>query len=234
MAGNIEVLNNIPFTLDTAALLSEVHVSQQSEDARDIHDLVKIAGRLARPKAVYKGSYIENRDRDKVCIDGVVFSSRVLSANLRAVERVFPYVATCGKELDELDVAPDNFARRYWLDTLKGMVLHVSLEFLYNHIRAKYALDKTATMSPGAADQDIWPIEQQRQLFSLFQNVEDSIGVKLTDSCLMIPNKSVSGILFATEVNFRSCQVCRRKNCPSRKAPFDKDLMRSYGHTVEE
>ncbi|MBC8461851.1 MAG: hypothetical protein H8D67_28105 [Deltaproteobacteria bacterium] len=35
-------------------------------------------------------------------------------------------------------------------------------------------------------------IEQQKELFSIFGNVEDLIGVKLTDSYLMIPNKSVS------------------------------------------
>ena len=83
-------------------------------------------------------------------------------------------------------------------------------------------------MSPGAGDADTWAIEQQRDLFSLFGNVFELIGVELTDSFLMIPNKSVSGILFPTEIDFRSCQVCHRKNCPSRSAPFDRRLWETY------
>lgn len=36
-------------------------------------------------------------------------------------------------------------------------------------------------MSPGAGALDNWPIEQQRELFSLLGNVDTMIGVKLTE-----------------------------------------------------
>ena len=54
-------------------------------------------------------------------------------------------------------------------------------------------------MSPGASEKYVWPIEQQKELFSLFEYVEKLIGVKLTDSYLMIPNKSVSGFLSSSK-----------------------------------
>jgi len=41
----------------------------------------------------------------------------------------------------------------------------------------------------------------------------------------MIPNKSVSGLFFPTEVPFESCMVCRRPHCPGRKAPYDPDFL---------
>ena len=230
----VEVLDQIGFEMDTGALLSRLRIRKGSGDAKDLHDLVETVRGLVRPKAIYKVSYIEARENDKVLIDGVVFSSRILSANLREVQRVFPYVATCGKELEELDIASDDFTRRYWLDTIKEGALRACVEYLQDHLKRKYVLGKTATMSPGAADRGIWPIEQQRQLFRLFGNVEDLIGVKLTESLLMIPNKSVSGILFPTEVSFKSCQVCQRQNCPARAAAFDRELMKSYGQAVEE
>jgi hypothetical protein len=40
----------------------------------------------------------------------------------------------------------------------------------------------------------------------------------------MLPNKSVSGIRFPTEIAFESCQLCRRENCSSRRAAFDKNM----------
>jgi len=38
---------------------------------------------------------------------------------------------------------------------------------------------------------------------------------------LMTPNKTVSGIVFPSEKAIRTCQVCKRENCPNRQAEFD-------------
>ena len=79
-------------------------------------------------------------------------------------------------------------------------------------------------MSPGAAEAEVWPIEDQAPLFQLLVDVEESVGVRLTESLFMVPTKSVSGIRFASERDFRSCQVCRRPRCPRRAAAFDAAL----------
>ena len=77
-------------------------------------------------------------------------------------------------------------------------------------------------MSPGSlAD---WPLEQQRALFAVLGDTEGLIGVRLAESCLMIPTKSVSGMRFPTETSFESCQLCPRAVCPGRRAPYDKGL----------
>jgi hypothetical protein len=81
-------------------------------------------------------------------------------------------------------------------------------------------------MSPGSLSD--WPIEQQRPFFSLFDDVEEAIGVKLAKNLLMIPQKSISGIYFPTEVSFYSCQLCPRERCPSRQAGYDEKLAREY------
>ena len=83
-------------------------------------------------------------------------------------------------------------------------------------------------MAPGGRGQDLRPIEQQKQLFSLFGNVEDLMRVKLIDSFLVIPNKSVSGLCLSTEIRFESCQLCARRICTERRTPYDKNLLESY------
>ena len=83
-------------------------------------------------------------------------------------------------------------------------------------------------MAPGSGTTDVWPITQQKELFSIFGNVEDLIGVRLTDKYLMIPIKSVSGILFQTETTFETCQLCPREACIGRRAKYDPDLVRKY------
>lgn len=224
----MEILDNIPFEVDTDALLSSVHVEEGSEDARDIRELVEVAAPLARPKAIYEVSYIEHKDHDTVDIGDVRFISRVLRVNLDAVERVFPFVATCGKELEEISIPSDDFMRRFWLDAIKGMALSASGKYLREHLERTYALGKMSSMRPGSGATDLWPIEQQKPLFSIFGDVEDLIGVRLTDSFLMLPNKSSSGIYFPTEITFQTCRLCPREVCPSRSAAYDPNLVESY------
>jgi hypothetical protein len=66
--------------------------------------------------------------------------------------------------------------------------------------------------SPG---QEGWPIEQQRVLFSLLP--ADRIGVRLTESCLMLPRKSVSfvvGLGAEMRADRVACDYCsKRERC---------------------
>ncbi len=50
----------------------------------------------------------------------------------------------------------------------------------------------------------------------------------MTDSCLMIPIKSVSGIFFPNADKFESCQLCEREHCQGRRAPYSEELVRKY------
>jgi hypothetical protein len=152
------------------------------------------------------------------------FVSKVLRANLDEVERVFPYVATCGRELDAIPIATDDIFAQFCRDTIKEMALHASITHLVEHLKESYAVEALVSMNPGSGDINVWPIVQQKELFAFFGDVEESIGVVLTDSCLMIPNKSVSGLLYPSEDGFQSCQLCHRERCPGRRAPFDPHL----------
>ena len=73
-------------------------------------------------------------------------------------------------------------------------------------------------MNPGSLPQ--WPLSQQRVLFSLLGDVTGAIGVELTESCLMIPAKSTSGILFDSDTEYNNFRFCPMENCPGRSAPF--------------
>lgn len=220
----MEILTDISFTLDADVLMTQLHIESGSEDAGDLQGLLDLARLVGKPKAAYGEAFITARDGDTVEVGGIAFTSRTLSRNLAAVERVFPMVATCGRELDEAFPAKGDMLKEYWWDVIKTRLLGAANQFLHDHLHSRYRLGKTASMHPGSGDAMVWPIEQQRGLFALLGEVEPAIGVRLTGSCLMIPNKTTSGILFPTETDFRSCEVCHRENCPSRRAPFNQSL----------
>ena len=70
-------------------------------------------------------------------------------------------------------------------------------------------------------------IEQQKELFAFFGDVQQLVGVTLSKSCVMIPSKSVSGIFYSSEHDFQTCQLCRRENCSHRSGPFDPHMWES-------
>ena len=229
----MRILSDIPFQLDMPPLLSELHVLPGSEDAVEFEKLARQCLAIGKPRAIYKESFVDAKGDDSVTIDGVLFRSRVLRMNMDKAERVFPYITTCGNEFDKIKLASDDPFTQFWLDTIKAAALFCAMRYLDDHLTRMFALGKTSSMSPGAGDVTVWPIEQQKNLFSLFGNVREQIGVELTDSCLMIPNKTVSGIKYPTEVNFEACQLCYRKNCQGRRAPFDKKLWKSTHATAD-
>ena len=229
----MEILQNIPVEFDKEMLFEQAHIEKGSDDACEFERLLDKAHAVAKPKAIYRESFIDEKGKDTVTIDGVKFSSSVLRKNLEKVERVFPFIATCGHELDTISLPEGDFLAQFWLDTIKAGALILSIQYLNKYLDRRFALSKTSTMSPGSGDVDVWRIEQQKPLFSIFGDVEKLIGVKLTDSFLMIPNKTVSGIKFPTEVDFRTCQLCHREICQNRSAPFDRDLWDEMQHGIK-
>ena len=227
----MEVLDEIPVSLDAEMVLKHLHLRKESKSIeKNVQELVEIVVPIARPKAVYEVSYVDNKHESSVDIHGITFTSRVLRVNLDEVQRAFPYVATCGRELEGITVPSEDFMRYYCLDAIKGMVMNTARNHLKTYLTKKFALGQVSSMAPGSLED--WPITQQRELFSIFGSVEDLIGVKLTESLLMLPLKSVSGIYFPTQIRFESCQLCAREACSGRRAPYDPDLVVKYGKST--
>ena len=222
----MELLDNIMVQIDPEKVLERLHLDKEKH-LEDIQELTEIAHSLITPRVVYEVSYVTYKNEDTVEIDGVRFTSRVLRVNLDKINRVFPYIMTIGKELENKATSIGNIMEQFYLETIGDIALDYIGEHFEEHLERKYRIGKKISeMNPGSLKD--WPITQQKQLFSIFGNVERLIGVRLTDSFLMIPRKSVSGIYFPTEVMFYSCQLCPRKNCEERQAPYDENLKDKY------
>ena len=222
----MNVLQGFPFRFDEAAFLRLTHLGGVAE----AQGLVDAALAAARPKAAYKVCAVGTRAADTVQVEGTAFTSVVLVRNLEGVEQVYPYVATCGTEMGGLAALfPDPFSL-YCLDVLKELALGAARDFLLKHLRAAHGAEALSSMNPGSGDARLWPLAQQRPLFSLMGDVEGAIGVRLTPSLLMQPNKSVSGLFFPSETHFESCQLCTREDCPRRRAPYSGEPLQTLTH----
>jgi hypothetical protein len=219
----MEILSLSRGGLDPESTAKRLRVADQSLMQR----LIDSAQAAINPVAAFRAGYVDEKREDEVVVDGVAFTSRVLRRNLEGVGRVFPFVLTIGKAMDGLIDAGGDLLEKYLLDEIANMVLREVRRRFEGHLRSAFALEKISCMAPGSLND--WPIEQQAPLFSLLPGVEEALGVRLTESFLMLPRKSISGIYFPSETTFFSCQLCPRERCDGRKARYDPEKARAYG-----
>ncbi|MHB1315788.1 MAG: vitamin B12 dependent-methionine synthase activation domain-containing protein [Christensenellales bacterium] len=179
--------------------------------------MLKEALAIARPKYMYCTAAVEEEGDNFVIIEGNKFISPLLRKNLENVRQIIPYVATCGNEVDAWSMQFTDMLEHFWADIIKETILYKTVEVMVSTIREQFfAMDDMSHMNPGSLPE--WPITEQKTLFGLMGSVNVDIGVSLTESCLMIPSKSVSGFYFSHKTHYENCQLCPRVSCPNRKA----------------
>lgn len=219
---------SVDFTPDPDALLARLGLEADSDEAEDFLELLGRLQPLGRPKAAVMRAPVEAADAatGRVVIGGVEFTSALLATHLKDAEEVWPHVATCGRELyDAVEAIPDPF-EKYWGDEIMQAALSQARAAMLQRLEKDYQIGKIASMGPGSLRE--WPISQQVPLFQLLEEGVAFTGTTLTKTMLMIPNKSISGILFKSEKGWESCVLCPREKCPNRRAKYDPEF--SFKH----
>ena len=180
-----------------------------------------------QPKVLLKECFIDEHnfidDLPSITIQNVVFKGKALRV-LDDVTRVFAYVATCGGEMEMFDLSSLDMLAPYWVDSIKKQALRDARLALISYCKETCGISKPKSLNPGSGNVDIWPIDEQKGVFSLLGNSYD-IGVTLTSSFLMTPNKSISGLMFASpSQDYESCAYCERERCPNRRVPFKERM----------
>lgn len=215
------VFQNIPKNYSETDILKSVNgASELPEDENaELLELIRGAERIANPKALLRISAITERGDGYVEIDGKRIDCALMAENFRDIYRVFPYICTCGREAEEWSQTLRDPLHEYWADKIKLFYVHNVQKYLFNHVRENY-IQKAhiSRMNPGSLKE--WPISEQAVLFSIIGDIYELIGVELTPSFLMLPSKSTSGIMFASEAAFENCSLCDMKDCPGRRAEY--------------
>ena len=219
------VLDGLPLSIPLESVARSLRLAGPAGEAK-ARALLEEALPLLRPRALYREVFIDEKNPGSVTAEGLTFKSRVLRANLDPAEKFFPYVLTVGGELEERAQRAGDLLRQFSLETVADLALEAAAGHLESHLRARFGFERMASLSPGSLED--WPITEQRPLFALLGNPEAEVGVRLSESLLMIPRKSISGVFFPTAESFTSCQLCLREGCPGRRAPFDPEMKRKF------
>lgn len=216
-AWNTVLLGVVPFDPDIESLASRLRVTPDNPRRKELDAMVRDAAAIAVPKAFYGWAHVEHQGDGQIRVEGETFVSRMLRSALGDAEVVLPFVATAGIELQSWAASASSPLHAYWSDVIMDEALRCALTALERHVAARVGGRKTRCIKPGIpAD---WPVTEQRKLFALLGNMKKAVGVELTDACLMIPLKTVSGLRFQTDSDVEGCTWCPQKNCRHRKNP---------------
>ena len=219
MGPAMEIIDPIPVVLDAAEMAARLRFDPERAGFESLDELMALAGGLIRPRGVFDIAYIGAKGERTVEVSGLTFESPILRKNLETTNRVFPYIITSGPDLERVASAQTDLLKQYYLEEMANFALEKAAAWLSARLEERFGLGPLSNMSPGSLED--WPITEQPKLFAIFGDTERIIGVRLTDSMLMVPRKSISGILFPSEEGFQSCLLCDRANCPGRRTPYN-------------
>jgi len=141
----------------------------------------------------------------------------IICSYLKGMTHALLYVATAGREYADA-VRELNAEGDIVQDFIADSIGSVLAERALSQIEKDYpnTINISMPYSPGYCN---WDIREQKILFSLFP--EDPCGIHLSDSCLMYPEKSVSGFFALGKDLVRQpyhCQICKNTKCYKRRS----------------
>ncbi len=147
---------------------------------------------------------------------------RIIDRQLQGSEAYALFVATSGTEYEAFQqrlLKEGDMVRVFVADALGSVIAEKTADRMEETLQQsidKLGWHRTNRFSPGYCG---WHVSQQQLLFPLF-GVKEPCGIQLTDSSLMVPIKSVSGIIgLGRSVRYLpyTCGLCDFKNCYKRR-----------------
>lgn len=159
-----------------------------------------------------------------VVIEGpITFEGKVITQILEQCHKIAIFLVTIGNHLEEMvcHLAEDGLMLQA---TVLDAIGSVAVESVANVVQDKIGeiareqgLCVSQRFSPGYCD---WNIGQQKMVFQAMNG--NSAGVSLTEGCLMLPQKSISGIIGigpgdSDLENYNPCTTCNKHDCQGRR-----------------
>ena len=188
-----------------------------------VEQYMEVCSQIMTPLATYvMAESVEAESPEEIAVAGLSFNSGKIVRNMLRHSGTYAFfLVTVGPEPEELArdlLAKGDFLDAYISDLIASALVDSVADAVHEEIR-KAALAKdmkvTNRYSPGYCT---WQVSEQQKLFSLFP--ENSCGISLSDSSLMSPVKSISGIIgLGSQVKFNeyTCEICPMKTCQFRK-----------------
>jgi cobalamin-dependent methionine synthase I len=189
-----------------------------------VNDYIENYHDFMAPSYSYTIRDIESIQGNRIAIgDSIILESKVIARLLERCQKIAVFALTIGNQLEEMVayLAENGLVLQATvLDAIGSGAAEKMADYVEDRIRRLAKIEGLVTswrFSPGYCD---WEVSQQKMVFQALNG--DSAGIRLTESLLMIPRKSVSGIIGIglpnrNIENYNPCHTCKKEDCPGRR-----------------
>jgi hypothetical protein len=189
-----------------------------------VNDYIENYHDLIAPSYSYTFCDIESVDGNRVNIgNSIILKSKIIARLSERCCKIAVFALTIGNHLEEMvaHLAENGLVLQA---TVLDAIGSGATEKLADHIEERIrrmanagGLITSWRFSPGYCD---WEVDQQEKVFQALNG--DTAGIRLTESLLMMPRKSISGIIgmgpSGSDIeNYNPCRTCKKKDCPGRR-----------------
>lgn len=215
------VRKDVPFQATDELLCDRLHTELASEIFERAALLRQEVASVIRPAYIMKEVRVGRKSRNGIELGGQFFGSRIAASKIAADSRVVVYIATCGREAAELLAATDDPFDNYVLDTLAHIGCNNARDDMLRSLSARFGIKKYISLAPGSVID--WNVAEVCKFFEITDGLHQPLGIRVLESGLIDPLKSVSGIFVESDEKFETCDLCMIPDCPSRRSPFDEE-----------
>jgi hypothetical protein len=161
---------------------------------------------------------VSSLPKGEIAVDGIILKTgKIISSALKEISKSVLFVGTVGKDFDNWleDKKKENDLLGEYLANLIGSEIAESLaKWIHKKIFEYFGDEElrcSNRYSPGYCG---WDVNEQKKIFEFFP--KDVCGITLTESALMLPMKSISGIVGIGKNIERKdypCEVCNVSFC---------------------
>ena len=218
MSKNFFILDKVPVQVTHQTVLTQMGYPQNASTSEAISQKIKAELTRSLPLIKPKGAYLYLEEQ----------------ANPQGLE-VFGPNKTIVLALATIGPTLENHANRLInngqgatgliADTIGTVAAEQTADYVESKIQQHWTqlgLHISRRYAPGYCG---WDLKAQRYLLGYFP---DTIGIQLTDGCLMVPEKSLSFVCLLSKtgdfscVKLGNCKKCRQNNCPYRLRPYEE------------
>ena len=174
---------------------------------------------ICKPQYIYEVYSGNTCDHISIEIkDRKFITGKIITHYLHGMEKCCVFATTAGKEYETLKIQlreKGEMLEEFIADAIGSIIAEACVSKIVSELTDIAGYNCTYPYSPGYCN---WKLTEQPLLFSLLP--DSPCGITLTESCLMLPIKSTSGIIGIGKNIKRkayACNICEMKNCYKRK-----------------
>lgn len=202
---------------------------KEGEDREIVTELIEEILKEAQQICNIRAQYIIfddikfDKDNKSLELNNISFNIKnIIFGQIKKSDSVALFLCTAGEEIGILSrkaMKEKDLMKGYLYDVVGSEIVEAAADMMQNELeKAMLSSGRKITnrYSPGYCG---WDVAEQHKLFQLVP--DNFCGIRLTESALMDPVKSVSGVIGIgkdVRLNPYTCSMCDLKDCIYRKA----------------